>query len=170
MPSLNTSSSSSSVDLGPLLKLAGLIGLISCGIGYVVYQYVRLNPAPTAPQMEARAPNNNKSDRRLAAFEKLGLTDDQRKQLSSATVGTTDPRALQRAANKILNPEQKAQAKMLMKEAAAARQQRKAEQQAKLEKLFPGDQLARAKDLNKQIHQETQERRRAAAAAKPAGN
>ena len=172
MPRLDTSpsaSSESSINYANLFKVLGLIGGISCGIWYIVYQYERLHPTPTAKVKPGQVVKKavSPTEKRMAAYTKLKLTDDQRKQLESTAATTTDPRVMRREANKILTAEQKATAKLLRDEEEAKRKEQQAQRQAKLQKLFPGDQLQKAQQMNKQIQAETEARKRAAAAAKP---
>jgi hypothetical protein len=135
-----------------------------------VYQYERLHPAPQKPvkpvaaQAPVAVPDKNE------IFEKLGLSEDQKLKLAALESQTTDPREIHRSAMKVLTEEQKAHLKNLRAEADAKREEQKAQREAKMAKMFPGNQRQVAENLNKQLRERQQQRRAAAqaAAGKPA--
>lgn len=164
MPRIESGSSSSGEGFSLPFKLITLGGLIACGIGYMVYQYERLHPAAKpAVAIKKLAPEQKKEE----VFAKLDLTDDQKSKIASLESQTTDPRQLHRDAYKLLTEEQKAHLKNLKAEADAKRDEQKARREARMIKLYPGNQRQVADALNKQAHERQQQRRAATQAAAP---
>jgi len=160
MPRIESGSSSLGETWQVPYKAIGLVLLISCGIGYAAYQYVRLNPKPKRPVARQQVASAA-VDKRLADIEKLALRDDQKEKLKALASTTTNPVALRREANKLLTPEQKAQAKNLRAEAQAKRKEQIEKRKERTQKYFPNGQVAIAEAKAKEIQARAQQRRKA---------
>jgi len=160
MPSLRPTEPESSSGLFSG-KMILLYLLILGTVAYAVNQYMRLrHPAPTPvanPSASARLANL-KGD---ALYQRLGLTSKQKEQIADLKKKETDPAKLRRETAKLLTPDQREKLKMIRDFQAEKRKERKA-------KFYPGSDLEIAKEGNQKIKDQTEQRRKAAQAAKAA--
>ncbi|MGI8908259.1 MAG: hypothetical protein ACR2IE_17435 [Candidatus Sumerlaeaceae bacterium] len=163
MPRLDSSSSGGSKVISLPFKAIGLVALIACGIGYIVYQYEQLHPEPRKPA----AAKMNSEQTKQQMFQKLALTDEQKSKLAQLQGQTTDPQRLRRDAIKVLTDEQKARLKNLRGENDALRAAERERRQARMNKFYPGTQRQVAESKNKELQAQVQARRAAANAPGP---
>ncbi|MFH0792776.1 MAG: hypothetical protein V2A74_01955 [bacterium] len=140
-------------------KMLLLLLLILGTLGYAGYQYLRLrHPAPTpvaGPASSSRL-ENLRGDQLL---ERLNLTATQKDQIASLKKNETDPAKLRRATLKLLTPTQRDKLRDLRQFQAEKKKERTA-------KYYPGSELAIAKEADKKVKQQTEQRRKAAQSAR----
>lgn len=158
MPRIESTPGSSGGGWNVPYKALALVALISCGIGYIVYEYEQLNPSRKSSVTRPQGVRAGEQ-RRLASLEKLNLTPEQKEKVQALAEETTNSKKLRRQVQRILTPEQKARARNLQAEAKAKRELKKRERQERLARLYPGTHPDLLQAKQKEIRARAQARR-----------